>query len=75
MRRLAGRQQLLAGEFRRGAQIERLPLAAGPDQLGREGVQMGLVAGRDLQGRGLDLDETGLLRTRRAGPWRCAARV
>ena len=55
--RLAGRQQLLAGEFRRGAQIERLPLAAGSDQLGGEGMQMGLVAGRDLQGGGLDLDE------------------
>ena len=55
--RLAGRQQLLAGEFRRGVQIERPPLAVRRDQLGREGMQMRLVAGRDLQRRGLDLDE------------------
>ena len=55
--RLARRQQFLAGEFRRGAQIERPPLPAGSDQFGGEGMQMGLVAGRDLQGRGLHLDE------------------
>ena len=54
--RLARRQQLLGGEFRRGAQIERAPLPARRDQLGGEGMQMRLVAGRDLQSRGLDLD-------------------
>src|SRR5437868_3963085 len=31
--------------------------AVGPDRFGREGVQMRLVAGRDLQGRGLHLDD------------------
>ena len=56
--RLARRQQLLAGEFRRGAQIERPPLPAGPDQLGGESMQMGLVAGRNLQRCGLDLDKS-----------------
>ena len=55
--RLAGRQQLLAGELRRGAQVERRARAVGADRLGGEGVQVRLVAGRDLQGRGLDLDE------------------
>ena len=55
--RLARRQELLAGELRRGAQVERLPLAAGPDQLGGEGMQMGLVAGGDLQDRGFHFDE------------------
>ena len=55
--RLARRQQLLAGEFRRGAQVQRGSLAARSDQLGGEGMQMGLVAGRDLQGRGLHLHE------------------
>ena len=47
--RLARRQELLAGEFRRRAQIKRRPLAARPDQVGCEGMQMCLVAGRNLQ--------------------------
>ena len=55
--RLAGGQQLLAGELRRGVQVARRALAARADKLGRERVQMGLVAGRDLQRRGLDLEE------------------
>src|SRR5581483_11278149 len=54
---LAGREQLLAGEFRRGAQIERLLLPRGRVQRGGEGVQMRLVAGRDRQRRGLHLNE------------------
>ena len=58
---LARRQQLLTGEFRRGAQIARQPLAAGSGEFGPRGVEMGLVAGRDLENRGLDLDKTLLL--------------
>jgi len=57
---LARRQQLLAGEFGRGVQVERRPLARRVDELGGERVQVGLVAGRDLQRRGLDLDEVAL---------------
>ena len=55
---LAGRQQLLAGEFRRGPQVA-LVARAGLLQLGPEAVEMGLVARRNLQHRGLDLDELG----------------
>ena len=55
--RLACRQQPLAGELRRRVQVERRALSGRRRKLGRKGVQMGLVAGRDLQGRGLDLDE------------------
>ena len=55
--RLAGGEQFLHGEFRRGVEIPLEPSAAGRDQLGREGMQMGLVSGRDLQRRRLDLDE------------------
>ena len=52
----AGRQQLLAGEFRRGAQ--EAPVAAGGRRHFRpHGMDVGLVAGGDLQDRGLDLDE------------------
>jgi hypothetical protein len=42
------RQQLLAGELGRGVQVERRALAGLSDQLGGEGVQVGLVAGREL---------------------------
>ena len=35
-----------------------LMLATRPDQRGRESMQVGLVAGRNLQGRGLDFDKT-----------------
>ena len=55
--RLARRQKLLAGELGRGAQIKPLALARRRDQVAGEGVQMGLVAGRDRQRTGLDLDE------------------
>ena len=55
--RFARRQELLAGELRRGPQVKRLPLAAGPDQLGGEGMQMGLVAGGNLERGGFHFDE------------------
>src|SRR5581483_3662105 len=55
--RLAGGEQLLGGEFRRGVEIEgRAPRVRG-DELGREGVQVRLVARRGLQDGGLGLDE------------------
>ena len=54
---LAGREQLLAGELRRGAQIKPCRGAVGRFEHGGEGVQVSLVARRDLQGPGLDLDE------------------
>ena len=69
---LAGRQQLLAGEFRRGVQIELLRLAVRPDQLGREGVQMRLVAGRDLQRSAFDLDEAARVELARSAAMRRA---
>ena len=47
----------MAGEFRRGVEVARLAVAAGADQFGGEGVEMRLVAGRDLERRRLDLDE------------------
>ena len=62
---LTGGEQFLAGEFRRGPQIERIPLATRPDQVRGEGMQVGLVAGRDLKGCRFDLDETG---TGKPGP-------
>ena len=55
--RLAGRQQFLAGEFRRGAQIERVAFTSGADQLGRKSMQMRFIARRNLQCCGLDLNE------------------
>ena len=55
--RLARRQQLLARELRGGVQIERPPRSIRADQLGSEGGEVRLVAGRHLQGAGLDLDE------------------
>ena len=54
---LARRQQLLAGKFRRGAQIEPPRSAVRGHQRRRESMQMGLVARRDLQRPGLGLDE------------------
>ena len=54
---LAGRQQLLQREFRRGVQIAGRPGAVRADHFGGKSVQMGLVAGRDLQDRRLGLDE------------------
>lgn len=54
---LAGGQQLLAGKFRRGMQIERRRLAIRRQRLGGESMQMRLVARRHLQRRRVDLDE------------------
>ena len=54
---LAGRQQLLAGKFRRGPQVKRTLLVARPDQVGGKGMQMCLVAGRNLQRCRLHLEE------------------
>ena len=54
---LACGEQLLAGEFRRGVEIEPRTRAGRRHELGREGMQMGLVAGRGLENGGLDLDE------------------
>jgi hypothetical protein len=58
--RLARRQQLLAGEFRRGVEVERLAAAIGQNRLRGEGREMRLVAGGDLQRGGFDLDEIAL---------------
>jgi hypothetical protein len=55
--RLARRQELLAGEFRRGPQIKLLPVAGRSDQVGRKGMKMGLIARRGNRRGGLDLDE------------------
>ncbi len=55
--RLTGREQLLELELGRGDQVE-LARAAVEAALGRrEGMEMGLVAGGDREGRGFDLDE------------------
>ncbi len=54
---LAGCEQLLGGELRRGMEIELRTARVRRDQFGRERVQVRLVAGRSLQDRGLDLDE------------------
>ena len=51
-------QQFLGGEFRRGAQIARRALPSAPRQFGAGRVQMGLIARRNLQDSGLDLDKT-----------------
>ncbi len=56
----AGCEQFLAGEFRRGVQVERRARGVGQDRLRGEGRQMRLVARRDLEGRCLDLDEIAL---------------
>jgi hypothetical protein len=54
---LSGGQQFLAGEFRRRPQVPcRAPAVdAGKFRAGR--MQMGLIAGGDLQNSGLDLDK------------------
>ena len=54
---LAGSKQLLAGEFRRGVEVELTARPVGTDRLGGKSRQMSFVAGRDLQGSGFDLDE------------------
>ena len=65
---LARRQELLAGEFRRGVEVERRPRAVGADGLGCEGMEMRLVARRDLERGRIDLDEISRWRRSRAGP-------
>jgi len=55
--RFAGGEQLLRRELRRGVKIERAAVAGRRAQLRHEGMQMRLVAGRDLQDRGFGLDE------------------
>ncbi len=70
--RLAGRQQLLHGEFRRGMQIGGPGAPVRADHRGGEGVQMRLIARRDLQGRGLDLGEALGARNSGARRWRSA---
>jgi hypothetical protein len=53
--RLARREQLLAGEFRRGMQVVAPGAAVRGREIGRKAADMGLVAGARLQGGGLDL--------------------
>lgn len=53
----AGREQLLAGEFRGRPQIARGPAAVGPHDLRPRSVQMGLIPRGDLEDGGFDLDE------------------
>ena len=55
---LARRQQLLAGEFRRGMQIKPAFVAPRPDQIHAEGRNMRLIAARDLQRGRLHLDKS-----------------
>src|SRR5260221_1949247 len=50
-------QQLLHGEFRRGAEKARPRPLARLDQLGGKGHEMRLEAGDDLERRPVDLDE------------------
>ena len=54
------RQQLLGREFRRGVEVAPLGRAVGLDQLGREGMEMGLVSRGDGKGRAIDLQEIAL---------------
>ena len=58
---LARGDQLLAGEFRRGVEIEPPPRAVRCLDRCRHRVEMRLVAGRGLQNARLDLDEPLLL--------------
>jgi hypothetical protein len=55
--RLAGSEKLLAGEFGRGVEVERLPGAVRAQGFRCESMEMRLVAGRGLEGGGFDLDE------------------
>src|SRR5947209_2420906 len=55
--RLAGREQLLHREFRRGREVARAASAVRGDEFGRESGEMCLVTGRELQRRYIDLDE------------------
>ena len=54
---LARRKKLFHREFRRGMQVKRLALAAGAQHFDGKSMQVGLIAGRDLQRRRLDFDK------------------
>ena len=54
---LARRQQLLAGEFRRGSQVEPLARIRRRYQIACKSMEMGLVPRRGHQRAGFDLDE------------------
>ena len=54
---LAGHQQLLAGEFRGGAQIARGVIAGRRRKRGPGRMKVGFVARRHLQNAGFDLDK------------------
>ena len=56
--RLASRQQLLAGKFRRGMQVIAAGAAIRRRVIGRKAADMGLIAGARLQAGRLDLLET-----------------
>ena len=55
---LARREQLFAGEFRRGMQVKPAFVAPLPDQLHAEGRNMRLIAARHLQRGRLHLDKS-----------------
>ena len=50
-------EQFLAGEFRRGAQVKRRPRPVRRHKRRGKGVQVHLVARRDLERASLDLNE------------------
>ncbi len=56
----SGGQQLLGGKFRRGVEIEGERPSVDGERLRCEGMQMRLVAGRDLKRRRLHLNEIAL---------------
>jgi hypothetical protein len=60
-------EQLLAGKFRRGAQIELRPGPVRRHERRGKGVKVHLVAGRHLKRAGLDLDK---ILSREPGPQR-----
>ena len=66
--RLAGRQQLLGRELRRGVQVQDRATPIRPNGLCRKGMQMGLIARRDLQGGRLHLGEALVLEPAAHGP-------
>ncbi len=71
---LAGGQQFLGGEFRRRPQIPRGARPVGVDKFGARRMQMGLVAGGNLQNSGFDLGKTLLVEPCPDGPGDGAAR-
>ena len=56
----SGRQEFLAGKFRRCLQVEPAPATARILELGRKSADVRLVAGRDLENGGLHLAEPAL---------------